>query len=395
MYPAHGEATENDRLFILCDGMGGHDAGEVASATVCEAMSKSILQAVPDPEGGFSRSTLDRALADAFMALDMKDNGAEKKMGTTMTLLKLYDEGYLIAHMGDSRVYHIRPGKTEKETRILFRTEDHSLVNDLVKIGELTPEEAKHSRQKNVITRAMQPHMERHPKADVHVSDDIQAGDYFYLCSDGMLENMEDEQLCYFFSDSAGTDEEKVDKLTKATVENRDNHSAIMVHILEVDAPRRKAPEPVSSGPVPVYATVEDNDEDDKASVAGTGESDSKEEAPSDDAAAAEEKGDSEVTEAAADKDATEEENQEETAGKEEAPTEEGQKTSSGKKRFSLRFCIVAAAALVVALALAFCAVLLTRGSGEDKQDGKDKTEQPVPPKQPEAGSEHEPGAED
>ncbi len=243
LFPAHGEAKDTDRLFILCDGMGGHEAGEVASATVCEAMGKSILSALPDPEGDFNAETFGKALNDAFLALDTKDDGtAKKKMGTTMTLLKLHSGGCFIAHMGDSRVYHIRPGKTREETRVVFRTEDHSLVNDLVRIGELTPEEARLSKQKNIITRAMQPHMERRPKADTYTSADIQPGDYFYLCSDGMLENMEDKQLCYFFSEEAGDDPQKVESLLKATQENRDNHSAILVHILDVADPIVVAP---------------------------------------------------------------------------------------------------------------------------------------------------------
>ncbi len=240
LFPAHNKATASDRLFILCDGMGGHDAGEVASATVCEAMSKSILSAHQDAEGAFSEEDFNKALADAFAALDAKDDGTSvKKMGTTMTLLKLHNGGDLIAHIGDSRVYHIRPGKTREETRIIFRTEDHSLVNELVKAGELTPEEARFSKQRNVITRAMQPHAEQRPKADIHTSGDIQPGDYFYLCSDGMLENMEDEQLCYFFSQEAGDDQRKVESLLKATRENRDNHSAILVHVLDVINPRQ------------------------------------------------------------------------------------------------------------------------------------------------------------
>lgn len=239
IFPAKGETTDKDRLFILCDGMGGHDAGELASQTVCAAMGESILTAQPDVEGAFTEEILQKGISDAFLALDGKDTGAVKKMGTTMTVLKLYDKGVMIAHMGDSRVYHIRPGKTAADTKILFQTRDHSLVNDLIAIGELTEEEAKSSRQKNVITRAMQPHMDRRPKADIKLIPDekdptIQSGDYFYMCSDGMLEHMENEQLCYFFSESAGTDEEKVRKLISATIENRDNHTAIIVHILDV-----------------------------------------------------------------------------------------------------------------------------------------------------------------
>lgn len=207
MFPEYGKQSDDDRLFILCDGMGGHDAGEVASATVCEAMSDSILNDGHDKEGVFTSEDFSDALNAAFDALDKKDSGAEKKMGTTMTFLKLHDKGAFIAHMGDSRVYQIRSGKTGEETQIVFQTEDHSLVNDLIKIGELTKEEARFSKQKNVITRAMQPNMGRRPKADVYETSDIKSGDYFYLCSDGMLEQAEmenGESLKNIFSEMGG-----------------------------------------------------------------------------------------------------------------------------------------------------------------------------------------------
>ena len=265
-FPLPGNVKDTDRLFILCDGMGGHDAGEVASATVCETMGHSVLKAQPDAEGDFTDSMFQQALTNAFEALDSKDTGAAKKMGTTMTFLKLHSHGCTIAHMGDSRVYHIRPGKNASDTRILFQTKDHSLVNDLIAIGELTEEEAKNSRQKNVITRAMQPHMEHRPKADVYHSADIQPGDYFYLCSDGMLENMENPQICYNFSEAAGTDEEKVHRLTQATSENRDNHTAIIVHIMEVIDPiegKKPTPAKAPSAPTPIMAEVHDEDEED------------------------------------------------------------------------------------------------------------------------------------
>lgn len=237
LYPEHGKATAADRLFIVCDGMGGHDAGEVASAAVCETMSEYILKHHPDAEGAFTVADLNAAISAAFDALDLRDTGAEKKPGTTMTALKLHDRGYTAAHMGDSRIYHIRPGRTAKETEIVFRTEDHSLVNDLVKVGELTTEEAKTFRQKNVITRAMQPNMERRPKADIYESADVRAGDYFFLCSDGMLEHTNDDNLRWIFSDDGGDDAEKVSTLKRATDNNRDNHTAIIVHIVEVINP--------------------------------------------------------------------------------------------------------------------------------------------------------------
>ncbi len=237
IFPAHQKTTDDDRLFILCDGMGGHSAGEVASSTVCEALSASIFSRCPDPEGAFTDDDFRAALSDAYDALDTKDNGASKKMGTTLTFLKFHDKGCTIAHIGDSRVYHIRPGETPSDTEILFQTRDHSLVNDLVKIGELTPEEAKHSKQKNIITRAMQPCMERRPRADIRTITDIRPSDYFMLCSDGILEQMEDEDIQCIFSQTGGDAPNKVDILIDVTKENRDNHSAFLVHVTDVIDP--------------------------------------------------------------------------------------------------------------------------------------------------------------
>lgn len=236
-YPMPNELKDTDRTFILCDGMGGHDAGEVASATVCQSMGNYILKDSHDADGIFSDDILKEAIATAFSALDEKDNGAEKKMGTTMTFLKLHNDGATVAHMGDSRVYHIRPGKEGANTQILFVTEDHSLINDLIKAEELTKEEARHSKQRNVITRAMQPNMEYKPKTDIYHTSDIKVGDYFYMCSDGMLEQSdmeEGESIRNIFSDKIKSAERKVEILREVTKENRDNHTAIIIHIEDV-----------------------------------------------------------------------------------------------------------------------------------------------------------------
>ena len=176
---------------------------------------------------------------EPFNALDVKDNGSPKKMGTTMTLLRLHEEGAFMAHMGDSRIYHIRPGTDGKDTGIIYESSDHSLVNDLIRLGEMTREEARNSRQKNIITRAMQPHMNKRPTADVHETSDIRKGDFFLLCSDGMLEQpeMEDGSLIRkIFSLKGGTDEEKVRILRTLTEGNKDNHSALIIHITDVES---------------------------------------------------------------------------------------------------------------------------------------------------------------
>lgn len=265
IFPEHGLAKDTDRLFIVCDGMGGHSAGEVASSTVCKAMKESVFTHCPNSGGVFTDDDFAVALNEAFLALDAKDNGAEKKMGTTLTFLKLHADGCTIAHIGDSRVYHIRPGKNVEDTQILFQTIDHSLVNDLIKIGELTPEEAKLSKQKNVITRAMQPNMGKRPKADLYHSSDIRPGDYFMLCSDGILEQMEDDNIKFIFSERAGDANHKVDMLIKATEQNHDNHSAILVQITDVVNPilQKKSEHEVQVNKLPTCreALVDDEEE--------------------------------------------------------------------------------------------------------------------------------------
>ena len=237
IYPAEGRLSDSDRTFILCDGMGGHDAGEVASASVCDAMGRAAAHSSPSGDGIFTQSDFEEALNAAFLALDEKDTHAAKKMGTTLTFLRLHEGGAFIAHIGDSRVYHIRPGKTGKETVILHETSDHSLVNELIKAGELTRESARKSVQKNVITRALQPNPISRPKADIYETPDIRPGDYFYLCSDGMLEQPDMENgtsLKNIFSRKGGAPADKVNILRSVTAHNKDNHSAIVIHIEDV-----------------------------------------------------------------------------------------------------------------------------------------------------------------
>lgn len=226
IFPAFGEATDDDRLFILCDGMGGHEHGEVASQTVCKAMSDTLLSL---SKQSFTDDDLLDALQTAYRQLDCLDNSHLRKMGTTLCLLYFHQGGLTAAHIGDSRIYHIRP----KENRILYQSRDHSLVYDLYQAGEISYEEMRTSPQKNIITRAIQPGEESRVRpAIVHIAD-IQPGDYFYICSDGMLEQMDNDELCRLLS-ADGSDEKKRKQLVAATSDNKDNHSAYLIHIKEV-----------------------------------------------------------------------------------------------------------------------------------------------------------------
>lgn len=249
LFPALGKSTSDDRLFVLCDGMGGHEKGEVASATVCETLSRVILSAW-HPGEVLSDELFLQALSAAYDALDAKDNGEERKMGTTLTFLCLHASGATVAHIGDSRIYQLRPASKNTSARIVFRTQDHSLVNDLVKIGEITEEEAKHHPQKNVITRAMQPCQEHRAKADIAHLTDILPGDYFYMCSDGMLEEASDENILNIITKPNATDEQKLEMLRNVTEENKDNHTAHLIHIDKVEGDASIASNEESHSPV-------------------------------------------------------------------------------------------------------------------------------------------------
>lgn len=210
VFPEKGSVDANG-IFIVCDGMGGHNAGEVASSAVCDTLSTC-------PELPF-----EDALDLAYGALDSKDDGSLRKMGTTLAYLRIAEDHAFVAHIGDSRVYQIRPS----EKRIVFVTHDHSLVNALVEAGEITPEEARTHPQKNVITRAMQPNCERVP-AEIHILEDVRPGDWFFVCSDGMLESMDDASIVNVISMHA-SDERKLGIFKSVTSNARDNHTAIMI----------------------------------------------------------------------------------------------------------------------------------------------------------------------
>jgi len=229
IFPVLNTATAADRLFILCDGMGGHESGEIASSTVCETISKYILGHFNADES-LDDSLLEEAITEAYAAVNAQDSTGQKKMGTTLTFLCFHKGGCTVAHIGDSRIYHLRPSTNE----ILYRSRDHSLVYDLFEVGELTFDEIKTAKNKNVITRVIMANQERPSKPDIVHITNIQPGDYFYLCSDGMLEQMDDKALMEIFA-SDKTDEQKRSILIGETVDNSDNHSAYVIHVESVE----------------------------------------------------------------------------------------------------------------------------------------------------------------
>lgn len=228
--PTIGSATTEEHLYVLCDGMGGHERGEVASGAICLGISDYFHKNI-SAEDVLTDDNLNSAIEYAYQQLDAKDNGEFRKAGTTMALLFFHRGGCTAAHIGDSRIYHIRPSLRS----ILYQSRDHSLVFELYQSGEITYDEMKTHPRKNQISRAMIPGKENRQKADIVHITDIRPGDYFFICSDGVLEHVENDDLINLLASNT-EDDYKRQRLIEMTGDSDDNHSAYMIHVGEVTA---------------------------------------------------------------------------------------------------------------------------------------------------------------
>ena len=230
IFPAIGNATAEDRLFIVCDGMGGHQKGEVASSIVCKSLSDFVKAYAPADEVFTEDRFMDglaAAVADLKAAVQAP---GDEQMGTTLVFLYFHRGGCFAAHIGDSRYYHFRPTTGE----IVYRSKDHSLVTELYEAGELTKAEQMTADCRNVLTRAMMPAQPHNPEI-VHITD-IQPGDWFCMLTDGIYEDLTDSELLDIFCDLSLSDAEKCEKLRRLSAGNSDNHSGYMIHIADVEA---------------------------------------------------------------------------------------------------------------------------------------------------------------
>ena len=165
---------ESRAVFAVADGMGGHLAGEVASRMAIEAVQRMAQDnACP------GIAALREAVASAHETIlaHAQDHIECAGMGTTLSVLWLGENYAYIAHVGDSRIYRLREGSL---TQI---TQDHSLVEELVRAGLITREQARTHPRRNIITRALGTHGENEP--DLLVTD-VRDGDLFLLCTDGL-----------------------------------------------------------------------------------------------------------------------------------------------------------------------------------------------------------------
>ena len=217
-------------LFIVADGMGGHAAGEVASEMAVQTIERE-LQDLTEPDDRDAEEKLAEALRKANRTIhDRTITEVDKQgMGTTASVLVLWQSKYLIGQVGDSRVYLLRDGELQQLTK------DHSYVQEQVDAGFLTPEQARYHPYSNVITRCVGASPEVEP--DIYEGD-VKVGDLFLVASDGLTGMVDDRRLQILLMSRAAP-ERKVHALI-AEANGRgglDNITAIVVQVAPDEAP--------------------------------------------------------------------------------------------------------------------------------------------------------------
>lgn len=209
----------------VADGMGGHLAGEVASAMACEIFA-GMMRLTLHPNANAMQDAIENANTAIFERANRESD--KQGMGTTFTALSLDGNTIHIAHVGDSRAYRIRRGV------IMRLTQDHTLVAEMVAQGLITSKEAKTHPKRHYITRAVG------TKDEVNVdllSFDLRKGDVFFLCSDG-FSNEVDERTLLAVAQGEGSWQEKLETLVKMAKDagGPDNISVMFVTFEEDEA---------------------------------------------------------------------------------------------------------------------------------------------------------------
>lgn len=226
IFPNKNAHYAGEKVFLCCDGVGGSPSGKIASEITCHYFARYFKTrdlAVTEPRH------IQEAIDSCRIQLKKYEMAHPESAGmkTTLTALILDDAGAGIAWMGDSRIYHIRNGE------VLYRTWDHSYVNTLVEKGLLTEAETRNHPQRNIITRTLGT-AKSERKADFQRINDVMTGDFFLLCSDGLLEMVTDELLQKWLIEKADPDWVKTQVLTQCTDQTYDNFSMVLVKVKSI-----------------------------------------------------------------------------------------------------------------------------------------------------------------
>lgn len=232
-FPQLADVTASDRVFVMCDGISGHAHSEMASSVVSRAIGEWMTSNV-DFSQQLTGVTVRRAVVHAQEMLDAayaSNEPSRYPMGTTLAMLVVGNFGVAAAHIGNTRLYHVRPASRE----ILYRSRDHSLVNDLFVAGRLTRAEVEASKKKNVLTRAMLPSPCDAAVPDVAFITDVNAGDYFVICCDGITGALSDKKLKDVLCNSQMSNAQKLASIKMLTDTVPTNHSVLLIEVESVD----------------------------------------------------------------------------------------------------------------------------------------------------------------
>ncbi len=211
-------------LFVVADGMGGAQSGEVASEMAVEAFGDGV------PDGNSPSEGLVQIIETANRRIHERSRAEQQRagMGTTVTAAYVGEDAVTVAHVGDSRCYLVRDGELRR------LTVDHSLVGDLVRLGKLTEEQAEQHPQRSVITRALGP--EPHVQVDVEAFE-AKAGDLFMVCSDGLTAMVREDRLKPMLVDNDRPLDELGRELIAAAnaAGGRDNITVILFRLEEIE----------------------------------------------------------------------------------------------------------------------------------------------------------------
>lgn len=228
-FPDFDKPGDSQRFFVVCDGVGGCEKGEVASKTVCDAIEKAMVNV--DLSQSFNNADFSKVLDKAYDALDRKAGIHNREMATTLTFVCFHAGGCTLAHIGDSRIYQLRKGRG-----IIYRSEDHSLVNSMVHNGMITPDEALDNPQKHVITRYMEPveSDQNRCMAAVLNTNDVCAGDYILMCTDGVYSQIDDDEIADILLNEDITDDVKMSTIAQMCYDSDDNNTAVLIPVINV-----------------------------------------------------------------------------------------------------------------------------------------------------------------
>jgi len=247
MVRSHNEdsvaADAANGLVVLADGMGGYNAGEVASGMATTVIITEMQQALASVQpNAIDEKTRQEIAARLVREQVLKANtsiyqAAQSQpqyagMGTTLVVCLFYDNKMTVGHLGDSRLYLLRDGKFSQVTR------DHSLLQEQIDSGIITAEQAKHAQHKNLVTKALGIDPTVEPEIKEYAT---KTGDVYLLCSDGLCDMVDDEDMGMTLQALGGNLKLAAQQLVQMANDNggKDNVSVILVRVLrDYPAPR-------------------------------------------------------------------------------------------------------------------------------------------------------------